>query len=324
MHTFKPGRPGNRILALVPVLILILLGVGPGSAQSQTPSKQYRIGPEDEIQVQVWQRPDLSGTFPVNESGEVNVPLIGVVKAEGLTAQELGAQLERQFVILDPGITQILVTVTGFNSLRYTVVGEVRQSGTYTFREIPNLWEAIFMAGGETPAADMSAVQILRAEGGTSRTITVDLSRGMAKTPVEDLPALHPGDSIVVPSLEANAVSGDHVQVLGAVRSPGLYSVRVATSVVEALSVSGGYLESAKLDKVTLARRHGDGTLVYDLNLKAYLEGGHPQADMPLRAGDTITVPGGGGTATLESVLRLSAFISATASIILAVNAINN
>jgi hypothetical protein len=169
----------------------------------------------------------------------------------------------------------------------------------------------------------MSSVQILREEEGVTRTLTVDLSGGMEHTPPEDLPPLLPGDSIVVPSLQGNAVSGEHIQVLGAVRSPGLYSVRVAGSVLEALSVSGGYLESAKLNRVTLARRQGDGTVVYDLDLKSYLEGGYPAADIPLRAGDTITVPSGGTSTVLNEVLRISALISATASVILAVNALN-
>jgi len=284
----------------------------------------YKIGPDDVISVQVWQRKDLSGSFTVDDQGNLNLPLLGPVSVEGMTAEALGDELERRFAILDPGVNQVLVTVTQFLSRRFTVVGEVHAPGIFTFREFPTLWDVILRAGGATPEADMSGVQIVREgkDDGPSETLTVDLSAGIEGTDPSTLPPLQRGDSIVVPALELNAVSGKKIQVLGSVRTPGIYPLKAAGTVVEAVSVSGGHLDSADLSSVRLARRTGDGTIVYRLDLKHYLEDGYPNADLPLRPGDTVTVPsrraGAGGV--LRTVLQFSGLLSAVAGIIIASN----
>ncbi|NNF08513.1 MAG: hypothetical protein HKN21_17255, partial [Candidatus Eisenbacteria bacterium] len=254
-----------RFLICVGLLAIVAF---PGSLLAQSnEDAQYEIGPDDTIQIQIWQRPDLSGTYVVDEQGKLNLPLIGLFTAEGKTAGALGKELERRFVIMDPGVSQVLVTVTGFNSRRFTVVGEVRAPGVYTFRKSPSLWDVILTAGGETPNADMSEVQIVRELGGGEvETINVDLSGGLNGTPSNSIPALKPGDSIVISSVQTNAVVGDQVQVLGAVRAPGVYSLKSATTVVEAVSVAGGHMESADLRKVKLARRGNSGAVVYGIN----------------------------------------------------------
>jgi polysaccharide export outer membrane protein len=311
------------------LLAMVLVGLAwlPEARAQDAPaepasSPEYQIGADDVIQVQVWQRPNLSGVFVVDDQGRVNIPLVGSVQALGKTAVELGQDLERRMVILDPGISQVLVTVTAFNSMRFTVVGEVRAPGTYSFRKLPALWDLILRAGGETPGADMSQVQVVRelTPGGDPETITVDLSNGLDGTPPEVMPELRANDSVVVPALEANAVSGDRIQVLGSVRNPGLYPLRVAGSVVEAISVSGGYLPGAKLDQVRVTRRTEGGAVVYNVNLDEYLKVGYPGADLTLKPGDTVSIPSprGGFSSVFQTVLQVSGLITAVASLVIA------
>lgn len=321
--TAGPWRRG--VAAALSGLAALAVFISPAGAQGT--AAEYVIGVDDAVQIQVWQRPSLNGVYVVDDKGNLNLPLIGEVRAEGRTATQLGDDLERRYSVMDPGISQVLVTVSGFNSRRYTVVGEVRAPGVFTFRTIPTLWETILQAGGETPNADMSQVQIVRTpeEGGATETITVDLSAGLEQTPAASIPPLLPGDSVVIPALEKNAVVGDQVQVLGSVRQPGLYPLRVASTVVEAISVSGGHLEASDLSEVRLTRRGEDGALVYTLDLEAYLKSGYPPADMPLRPGDTVTVPSGssGAGSVFRSVLQLSGVLSAVAGIIIAANSLN-
>ena len=305
----------KRILWLI---ALLLVAAPRGEAGEPEP---YRLGPEDAVKVQVWQRPDLSGTYQVDDAGNITVPLLGKVKAEGLTAEDLGKELERRYVILDPRASEVLVTVVRYSSRYLTVVGEVRNPGRYSFRTMPNLWDALLAAGGTTPGADMSRVQIVRrAEEGKEKqeTITVDLSGGMEKTSAESLPELRPGDSVIVPAAEQNVVSGDLIQVLGAVHAPGLYPLRAADTVVEAVSISGGALPNAALDRVKLVRRGETGAIVYELDLRDYLHRGYPEADLPLQAGDTISIPAhrGGIRSALGVVFSVAPLLSAVASIL--------
>lgn len=317
----KPIRTTIRAAVLAAVLL------GPPGASAQEAAGDYRMDTEDAVQIQVWQRPDLSGTFVVDQQGSINLPLLGAVTATGRTATELARELERRLVVIDPSIDQVLVTVVGFNSRRFKVVGEVRVPGVYTFRKTPTLWDLILTAGGATAVADMADVQIVREVDDTGRTetLSVDLSEGIENTSAESIPPLKPGDSVVVPSLSAVGVSGDQIQVLGSVRNPGLYPLRVAGTVVEAISVSGGHLGNADLTSVRLARRTRDGALVYTLDIDDYLKLGYPDADLDLQAGDTVTIPSrsGGAGGVFRTVLQVSGLLSAVAGIIIATDRLN-
>jgi polysaccharide biosynthesis/export protein len=284
------------LLALLLVLGLAFAVTGLASAQNatgETEEAAYRLGPEDVLQIQVWNRPDLTGSFVVGFAGKLQLPLVGEVDAQGRTLEELASLLTERYQLLDPSIAEVMVGVAQYNSRSVTVVGEVHTPGRYGFRSIPDLWSVILNAGGSTPDADLGRVQVIRGEPGESglKTVTVDLSRGVERTPKELLPALQPKDTILIPSLVGNMVTGDKFQVLGAVRVPGTYRLSAAASVLEAISVSGGGLPNADLSRVRLTRATERGAISYKLNLQGYLDAARPAADIGLKPGDTITVP---------------------------------
>ncbi len=186
------ARKGPNMKRILGLALLALLCARVASAQDQA---AYKLGVDDAVQVQVWQRADLSGTYVVDGDGNIVLPLLGAVPAKGLTADALAKDLERRYAILDPGISQVLVSVSRYSSRYLTVVGEVHNPGRYTFREMPALWDAILAAGGATSQADMASVQIVRKEkeGGETKTLTVDLSAGLESTPADSLPRSGPG-----------------------------------------------------------------------------------------------------------------------------------
>ncbi len=287
----------RRFLACLLVPGVILAVAGPAHAQADAggaSEAQYRVGQEDVLQIQVWQRPDLTGAVTVDFAGKLRLPLIGEVDAEGRTLAELGPMLTERYRLLDSRISEVIVTVTQYNSRSVTVVGEVHSPGHYGFRSIPDLWAVLLDAGGATPDADLSRVQVLRdqPDGDGRSTVTVDLSRGVERTDKDLLPVLRAKDTILVPSLAASGVTGDKFQVLGAVRMPGTYRMSSAESVIEAISVSGGGLPDADLSRVQLTRVTPRGALSYRLDLQTYLDTGRPAADLKLEPGDTVTVPG--------------------------------
>ncbi len=304
---------------IVCLSILLVTAWASFAAGQQPGTEVYTLGPEDAVQIQVWQRADLSGIFTVDRQGSLALPLLGELRVEGMTAAELGRDLTRRYAILDSGISEVLVSVARYNSRYLTIVGEVRSPGRYSFQVMPTIWDALLAAGGATPSADLTAVEVIRRDAlpGETKSVAVDLSRGLEKTPAEDLPVLRPGDSVVLPAIALNVVSGDQVQVLGAVRAPGLYPLRAAGTVVAALGVSGGATENARLSDVRLARRTEGGVVVYGLDVRGYLYDGYPAADMTLRPGDTVTVPseGGGLRGILRTAMSVAPLLSAVVSI---------
>ena len=303
---------------------VLLICLSPIVAQADP--EPYRIGVDDLLQVQVWSRPDLSGQVPVEPSGEIQLPLLGSVPAANRTPEELSADLSRRYGILDAKISEVIVTVAEYRSRAVTVVGEVKNPGRYSFQSIPNLWEILLAAGGPTAQADLAQVQIVRKDkqGDEPPTVTVDLSAGIEGTHMETLPVVRPHDTVLISSLGGEAsAAGESFQILGAVAKPGVYKIGSASSLLEALAVSGGPLPTADLSKVRLTRPTPKGVAAYELDVQGHLYHGEPIADMHLKSGDTITVPADRSVdvgTLVTRIIGLTSIITAVSTLILALN----
>jgi polysaccharide export outer membrane protein len=278
------------------MLLLVLSMAFPAAAQDEP---EYRLGAEDVVQIQVWGVPDMNAQVAIDFDGRLRLPTLGEVEAAGRTPSELGEELTQLLRILDPRVSEVVVSVTGYNSRSVTVVGEVRNPGRYGFRILPNLWDVVLAAGGSTGSADLARVEIVRKElqAGEPRIVRVDLSKVIEGADPAALPALRPKDTINVPSREADAIpTGDTFQVLGAVRTPGVYRLTTASTVVEALAAAGGPVAEANLSKVQLTRSTPQGVVAYRLDLEGHLFEGKVVGDFELRPGDTLTVPSRGIT----------------------------
>jgi polysaccharide biosynthesis/export protein len=290
------------------------------NGESNVEMDEYRLGAEDVIRIQAWGRVDLTTDAVLDESGKVSLPLVGAVEAAGRTPADLGRYLTDRYQLIDQQITEILVTVLQYNNRSVTVVGEVRNPGKLGFRVIPGLWDVLLKAGGATPTADLSNVQVVHGaiQGGVERTVTVDLSRGIDQTDPNTLPILEPKDTVIVPTTTDNAVSGDKFQVLGFVRNPGSYKIQSDMTVVDAVSAAGGQLPDADLSKALLTRPGPHGASSYTLDLKRYLEDGQPPTNMLLKPGDTISIPQRHGTWTLvyQGILAMTPIVTLVTAIV--------
>jgi len=307
-----------RVLKLVLLAACVFLGMqGPALAQGGAASSQpaeYRLGPEDVVQIRVYGRDDLSGPAALDPSGKLQLPLVGQIDAAGRTPAELTRLLSERYRIIDPRILEASVVVTQYGSQKVTVLGEVRNPGPHAFPQIPDLLGVILAAGGVTPQADLARVQVVRHEeqAGEPRTITVDLSRGLEQTTVEELPEIRSKDTVIIPSMVGEFASGDRFQVLGAVNAPGSYRLPVAATLVEAIAASGGAAPGADLRKVRLTRATQTGALTYELDLQSYLYTASPGVDLDVRPGDTVVVPSKQSTlaAIFDKAVRITPVIS--------------
>ncbi|MGM0442252.1 MAG: polysaccharide biosynthesis/export family protein [Elusimicrobiota bacterium] len=126
-------------------------------------AEEYKITPGDELEVFIWDNPDLTRQLEVKMDGSIAMPLIGKVKAEGLTAKELEEKLVSEFLeyLKKPGIS---VIISRHSQWVVSVFGEVRrQSG----REVPfyegmGLLELIARTGGVTKDAKTKKCVVLR------------------------------------------------------------------------------------------------------------------------------------------------------------------
>ena len=164
-------------------------------ADSSKDSADYKVGPQDLLEISVFQVPDLNRTVRVNTSGEISLPLIGMIHAGGRTVQEVEGEISEKLSKSFLQNPQVSVFVKEFTSQRVTLEGAVTKSGIYPITGQTSLLQAIAMAGGLGELADPSAVVIFRVIDGKKKAAVFDLKQ-IRKGTAED-PLIY-GDDIVV------------------------------------------------------------------------------------------------------------------------------
>jgi polysaccharide export outer membrane protein len=194
-----------KMQTLLSLLLTALFAAQGGLAEAQrakpTPGEtgaDYRIGPEDVLQISVFSNEALSRTVPVRPDGMITLPLLNDVKAAGLTPMELRDSLMKKFVEFVPS-PEVAVIVTEVKSFMISVLGEVAKPGRYDLRSSATIVDALAMAGGFKEFAARSKVVVVRSQGGVSKRIPFDYNKlSSAKAPQENF-ALRPGDIVIVP-----------------------------------------------------------------------------------------------------------------------------
>ncbi len=140
-------------------------GVPKGSSSAvSAKAANYKISPNDLLDISVFQENDLKSVVRVSNEGTVTLPLLKEVSVKGLTTHELSQLLQERFskgYLINP---QVNVAVIEFSKRRFTVLGQVQHSGSYEIldqQEI-TLPQAIAMAGGYTRLADTKKVTVTR------------------------------------------------------------------------------------------------------------------------------------------------------------------
>ena len=173
---------------------------GATSASTPAPAQlaEYIIGPEDVLQVTVWKEADFSGSVPVRPDGRISLPLLNDVQAAGLTPVQLSAYITGQLkqFINEPRVT---VTVTGMNSHRAYVMGQVTRQGAVLLVSNLTVLQALSAAGGPAPYAKTSKIYVLRMVGGKQTRIPFNYGAAIRGKSPEQSFVLMPGDTIVVP-----------------------------------------------------------------------------------------------------------------------------
>ncbi|HET8760035.1 MAG TPA: polysaccharide biosynthesis/export family protein [Nitrospiria bacterium] len=159
------------------------------------PIAEYRIGPEDVLEIVVWKNADLSKTVTVRPDGIITLPLIGELRAGGLTASDVRAEIKSRLERYKE-VPEVSVTVADIRSYNLYIVGEVRTPGRYAVKSYTTLLQALALAGGFTEWADSDEIVVVRRDAAAKeqriRVRYKDLIRG------GDF-GLNPGDTVVVP-----------------------------------------------------------------------------------------------------------------------------
>jgi len=180
------------------VAAALMLGPGCASAAPPVPIGDYTIGPEDVLDITVWNNTGISRTVPVRPDGKISLPLLDDVQAAGLSPRQLKDTLTKRLAkyIASP---EVSVIVREIHSFRVAVIGEVKTPGRYELKSRASVLDAIALAGGFSPFAARSKMVILRAEGAIVKRIPCDYNKVVSADGQPENFFLRPGDVVVVP-----------------------------------------------------------------------------------------------------------------------------
>jgi polysaccharide export outer membrane protein len=165
--------------------------------QASNVAPDYVIGADDTLHISVWKEPDLTETLPVRPDGKISMPLLNDIMAAGLTPLQLRDTITERLkkYIADPRVT---VVVTGMNSRRVFVTGEVTHTGPMTLLPHMTMLQALAQAGF-TQFANPKAIYLLRNENGKQQKLPFNYKEVVKGNHPEQNIELRPGDTIVVP-----------------------------------------------------------------------------------------------------------------------------
>ena len=158
----------------------------------------YRIGPEDLLQVSVWNNEAMSRTAPVRPDGKISLPLLNDVQAAGLTPMELREDLMRRLVDYMPH-PEVSVIVTDVRSFKVAVIGQVPKPDRYELKSSATVMDVLAMAGGFTEFASRSRIVVIRSDGGKTARLSFDYEKVRAGDARQLNFRLRPGDIVLVP-----------------------------------------------------------------------------------------------------------------------------
>ena len=221
------------------------------SANLNIDPSDYLLGAGDLIEVKILEASELDTTSRLSSRGFISLPLLNEVEVKGLTAletEELVEKLYKERYIKDPHVS---IFIKEHFSQRITLVGQVKNPGTYDYLAKQRLLDVLALAGGLTEQAG-PFVQIRRngASPDNRNMYMVDLEKLIKEGNVDLNITINGGDVIFIS--EAGTFFVD-----GAVRHPGSYALKSQMNLQEAILAAGGLAPYADQEEVTIIRTEG-------------------------------------------------------------------
>ncbi len=186
------------IFLLLGFVSLNLCGIPQGLSEDPQQTQSYRIGIGDLIEVEVYDEPELTREVRVLTDGTISFPLIGSIKAAGVTVSRLEKMITDLLAAKYLVNPQVTVFVKEFSNI--FILGEIKNPGSFPLYGKMTVFEAITLAGGFTEVANPSKVKVIRQnEEGREVSFEVNIERLTKKGDISQDRELEANDRIIVP-----------------------------------------------------------------------------------------------------------------------------
>ena len=272
-----------RLSSLLSLLFAIAL-LAPSAVMAQAPrpiqqDKDYIIGPEDILEIQVWGNKDLNQVVFVRPDGRTSLPLVGEIGVAGQSVQQLQDHLTNVYEKTVKGAV-VTVMVKEIKSRPVYFIGGFGKPGVMQLTRELTLLKAISVVGGVVPNADAEKGFLLRGD----KRIPIDFNRLVQRGDLSQNPKLEPGDSIVVPLADAVYVNGE-------VKAPGAVKYTGDLTILKALTQVGGLTPLASAGRVDVLRGNAEKKERIRVDVDKMMRSPDENPDIRLQPNDIIFVP---------------------------------
>ncbi len=244
---------------------------------------QLRIGPGDLLEVSIYGVSDFKQEGRVSDTGEISLPLVGMVKLGGLSIEEARESVRKALItggyFRDPAVT---ILIKDFASQGISVLGEVTKPGVYPAVSSRRLYDLVSQAGGFTNKAGKQVTITHRDRPMEPENVTIisDPAKSMDSNVV-----VYPGDTIVVSRAGI-------VYVVGDVGRPGGFIMENGEkmTVLQAIAMAQGVNRTAAMGSARVIRRSSGKPEEIKIALKGIMSA--KAEDLELMPEDILFIPG--------------------------------
>jgi polysaccharide export outer membrane protein len=248
----------SSLLRSVWLLLFACLSVFASSAHAQAPAtpaaaSEYKLGPGDQIRVQVFQNPDLTVEARVSEAGAISYPLVGSVAVGGMTIGQAEARIATALrngnFLKQPQVNIVMLQVRGN---QVAVLGQVQKPGRFPLETTQTrVSDLLAAAGGVTPMGDDTLIVTGTRNGQPFRKV-IDIPGLFLNSRNADDILVSGGDTIFVNKAPVYYIYGE-------AQRPGPYRIERGMTVMQALAQGGGPTARGSQSRLKLTRKSADG-----------------------------------------------------------------
>lgn len=218
----------------------------------------YRIGPGDEIVVQLFGKDNETHRLAVNRNGEINFPSLGPIQVNGLSFSDVRHSLRQRVQEQMIGVSAD-VTLGKLRSMQIFVMGDAYKPGAYTVSALTTISQAIYYSGGFSESGALRNIQLKRNGKIVRRLDLYDLLlHGDARNDVR----LMPNDVVLIGAV------GKTLRIDGEINRPAIYELAPKQSFASVIDMAGGFTANALRRRVEVQRytAQGKNVLTLDFN----------------------------------------------------------
>ena len=237
--------------------------------------ENYRLGPGDEVIVDVWGASQNTMRLEISPDGYVNISNLGPVYLNNMTIKDARQLLKQELgKIYADSANNIQVTLGNIRTIQVNVMGEVRAPGTYALSSLSTVFHALYASGGVSDIGSLRNVQVAR---GGKTIARLDVYEYIMKGQIQDDIRLQDGDVVIVPTYD------ELVKITGKVKRPMFYEMKNGESAATLLKCAGGFSSDAYKKSIRVLRKDGKEFSVKTVNDIDY-------SAFKLIDGDVVTV----------------------------------